>query len=281
MCLFIFCKLQATRLPPCIITLKYLKEILLHVLLIETNIKMSLTNFKALYSIAPGFRVDRDEDWMPYLAQDEQLFLKKQRESILAKNEQLDDLKTVEKTKDVSEQITILTEEINGMIKLLLKSIPKLKEKAIKAREDAIQRDFENSPTKRFRLGENNEDIDFTDTNIDFVPDDFMPRHLTKANKPVDSRPLPPPSTTQPSVSQQTKNDQNNPPRDRLFENICPEDKAIISLLRPIIEKYDCKDRVMEALTRFRRRDRTLEALESLKSYVNNYKKRDKDQARG
>lgn len=161
--------------------------------------------------------------------------------------------------KEIGRQIVELTKEVDTTIKALLAKIPALKEKAIKARNAAIDRDFA-CPNRKRRAAEQNQDT-FSEVASTF--DEFLPSHMFQL-KPQEQ---PEPEQTAPTT-QQTPVVEEQPTRDTYLDGVPDCDMAIMKKLRPVVEKFDCKDRVLEALRRFREREDRLETLKDINAMV-------------
>ena len=225
----------------------------------ELTRRMSAQYLKALSSVAPGFLRDKDEEWLQYLESADQIQLRNEREKILRQIEVLDDLRDELKKKkslDATTQDKIVnkTNLINSSVKVLLKKIPKLKERALEAREIAIRASHSHGSNKRKRL-DNNDDLLSGSASIVHPRDfDFLPSHLLQTiSRPVTvgKRSTTAQPTAEKAIARTTP--KIRPPHQRetleeFLKGIEPKYVELMKQLRPTIDKFDCKDRVLNAL---------------------------------
>jgi len=230
---------------------------------------------EALYSLAPGFALDKDEDWMIYLPPEKQMFMRNQRQKLLLINENLDtfeaafekylrDNKFANPTvlqharKDHNAQRQKFIQKRNQTAERMLIKIRELKKEAIKSREND-QRVESEAATKRRRMNQVDPDIVDVDIDVELVPDDYLPsipedtkakiKYVPKINEGATASQASRPRT--PSA----------PTVDPLIKGVSPGDAKILIELKSMIMKYECRDRVLKAIQSYRSKDKTLRAL--------------------
>jgi len=232
---------------------------------------MSKTNIENLRRIAPGFPDDKDDDWMFYLSQQEQVRLKKWRREFLS---MIDDIDEAELDGRRDEGI-VLKEKLNTFIRgTLLVTIPKLKEKAINMRNEKISNDLAPS-NKRFRLDDALTDNVFLNAadESEYLPSDFLPRSEPTPKKTDSNGHERISSELSHSRSRRTDPKESRPQRskspDKYYDNVPESNKDIFTKLRPQIELYKCKDRVLDAIESHNRHMLMSKTMEGLKNLVN------------
>ena len=230
-------------------------------------------NLKQLYLLAPGFARDKDEDWLSYLPQSDQIYMRKSRGEFIVMKDQLDELKSEQKEyltgtakhKELGLQVVELTTEVDSMIKSLLSRIPALKQKGLRARDAAIDTDFSCPTRKRHAAELSNSSYGSVATPFDaYLPSHLIQPKPTEQPQPEIRQQTTP--TTQKTPAGQSAGEQ--PARNTYYDGVADCDLGIMKKLRPIVEKFDCKDRVLETLRRFRERDDRLETLKDINAMV-------------
>lgn len=228
---------------------------------------------EALYTLVPGFKHDKDEDWLPYLSTEKQLFMRTERRQFIKLSDDLetfitsferkyrkkknsDDPAIIEKIKRHEEKKAEYSKELKKYAKVLLKRIPDFKKEALETRKRAYEQESES-----FRKKSRTEDvIDIDDE--DMMVDDYLPDFLLEGNKskelPKETHrtPVRPTQVREPSPQVQEV--------DSLVDGVDPKDAVILVELRALINKYNCRDRVIKAIHAFRaarRRNKSMHAL--------------------
>jgi hypothetical protein len=226
---------------------------------------MSSTKARQLYNYVPGFKNDKDEEWACYLPAKDQMFLRKSRKHYLILMDRLDGLKLelkdqagdAEHSERIATKIKELTKQIDDYIATILIQIPDLKNNGIQAREKCIEEDLDARHTSTSRVEPSLQD----ESEVLDSFGAFMPR--TSYDEP-------PLSTTEeaPASSERDQEhaDTDQPRRDTYLDNVESENVEIMAKLRPLVERFKCKNHVLEAIRRIRHRDDRLDSIERLKA---------------
>lgn len=222
--------------------------------------------FKSLDDISPGFRSDQEERWTTFLTSDKQIKVRRKREAFLELMEFYDDIKIryTMARKDKSPSLPSIKKELDEakkevikLTKTLIVELKELKFEAGQIRDQKIRGDqfLASSSVKKRRLEDADiNDIDFTDANIELVADEddeYLPWDQTTKRPPVESPKQPPirrpraDDFTVPTPQAQLVNRRND---DDILDDVHEEDAEILKNLKTQIKKYDCRDRVLEAI---------------------------------
>lgn len=239
-----------------------------------------------LYSLAPGFRHDRDEEWASHLKPDDQVFLAKERSNLFIVKESIDTLKlSVIKERDISkkEELETSLKRYNARYqKRIEKLIPKIKELnhyATQAKKRAAEEEVAANEKRRKMV-----DIDKVDYEEEemiqgnYLPKDFA-RKATEAPKSTSrlsssaTSSLHIPATPQRGIDQSTS--------DPFYEGVSEErDIEVLQKLRSHIYKYKCRDTVLKALAGFRAKNDCLASLDKFHSQLSKYKNKNRTEAK-
>lgn len=220
--------------------------------------------FKTLDDICPGFRLDKDEAWISFLAKDKQARVRRHREVFLelveafesargrfkaASRNKVAALPLIKKDQDDAKA------EVLRYGKRLVIELRELKSEADRIRDRKIRGDdlLLSSSAKKRRIESANFDSTSADTDLvdDDDDDEYMPCIATKA-PPVESpskqsagrRPRADDFTV-PTPQTQPVSKRND---DDILEGVHEEDAEILKELKTQIKKYGCRDRVLEAI---------------------------------
>lgn len=246
---------------------------------------------KALDEISPGFRFDKDELWVTHLAIEKQSQIRRWREDYQELMELYDEEKqnvtAARKEKSASlpllkEQLKEKKKEVEQMLRKLVIDLKKLKTEADKIRDDELRTDNLVNDAKRRRSIDLDE-IDFTDKNVDFVPDDdydYLPWSETISKRPAEP---PKPANKRPRADEFTVPTPKvplpkGPAVDELLENVPTADAEILKDLKALIKKYDCRDRVLDAIESTREKDHVSKKVGCLMEEVSQHKRASKSQ---
>ena len=237
---------------------------------------MSRTYLEKLRKVSPGFREDRDEDWLVYLPKEDVIQVRKWRASFQQQSEKLDDVRLEQD----EVQDKILTDELNKFINNLLIHLPRLKEKATKKRDEEIRDDFSNSSKRPKYDGSLTGDLNLVP---EYLPFEFLPSNMTrKESAPPEpkkaqasqgsskQREKTPPRESKSKKQQKT----TEPPRDTYLDGVTDESyKRVLKALRPYVERYQCKGRLIEALDSMKRHEDTVDIFNTIMTVVKTYNK--------
>lgn len=243
---------------------------------------------KALDEISPGFRFDKDELWVTHLSIEKQSNIRRWREDYQELMEAYDEVKqnltAARKEKSASlpllkEQLKAKKKEVEQSLRRLIVDLKKLKTEADKIRDDELRTENLVSSAKR-RRPMDVDDIDFTDKSVDFVDDDdynYLPWSETATIRPAE-----PPKPSQPAKRSKTEefvvptphvSRPKEPAVDEMLENIPKVDAEILEDLRALIKRYDCRDRVLDAIESTREKDYISKKVSCLMEEVSQHKK--------
>lgn len=222
--------------------------------------------FKSLDDISPGFRADQEERWTTFLTLDKQNKVRRKREAFLELMESYDNAKyrytMARKVKpptlpSIKKEMEEARQEVIKLTKRLIVELRELKNEADRIRDITIRGDqLLSSSVKKRRIGDADiNDIDFTDANTDLIAeedDEYLPWNETSSNRPPVESPKQPPTRrpraddfTVPTPQTQPVNKPND---DDLLNGVHEEDAEILKVLKTQIKKYNCRDRVLEAI---------------------------------
>lgn len=230
-----------------------------------------------LKKISPGFCSDRDEEWLIYLPSEKQTYLKTKRMEYIRMTDDLSTIITEWKrkkvdnkhklTKEQKRQVDLdykrkqksLEQKLNSLINDILPKIKTLKAEALETKRKDIEQDSESLRKRRRTCQDDAVDIE----DVEFVEDDYLPSYMpsnrescsrstsktVRDNTPMDFTNL----KTSPSKSANSIKQ-----ADLYLKDVKPKDAKILTELRPLIEKYNCRDRVVKVIDAIRTRDTTL-----------------------
>ena len=143
-----------------------------------------------------------------------------------------------------------------------------MKDRAIKIRDEAIQNDF-STPNKRPRFDKPSiGDLDPPET--EYLPFDFLPSAMTtNRSKSPEPKQKSAHSSKRKAKSKTKSNKQQQksvePAHDTYLDGVDEESFIrVLTDLRQLIERYNCKDRVLEALESFKRHDDTIDVFKNI-----------------
>lgn len=236
---------------------------------------MAQSKISELSCLAPAFQHDRDEIWAQYLPPSDSNYLSSQRNRYHVLTDKLDRCKQEQKgfpagseeRENLKKEALRLRREVDRLVTDLIPRVRSLKEKAKEAQR------IQTLNAARPNQGQKRPQED--DGQLEgLLPGSFLPSHMTTSRAPQPVRQEPARSATrQPAAkvtpaarTQQTAAPEpSKPQRDTYLDGVASDDVAIMKRLRPLAEKYQCKDRILEALKHIRRRDGILEALDEVK----------------
>jgi hypothetical protein len=226
------------------------------------SVTMSTSRVRQLCNFVPGFKNDKDEEWACYLPSKDQLFLRKSRKQYLIMMDNLDGLKLEKKEGDSSpeleDKMKALTRQIDSFIQTVLHTIPNLKERGLQAREKRIEEDLNGGG----QVG-NSSRMDPTYEDESEILDSlgaFMPR----TNRVEPSTSAPRTQQHQPMDIDQAQYDAGQQV-DNYLDDVEPDNVEIMLKLRSLVERFKCKEPILEALRRSRHRDSRLALLDDLR----------------
>lgn len=245
---------------------------------------------KAIDEVAPGFRQDQDEYWMPYLPDDKVVFMKNKRLKYLKIVENLDNLKRIfnhesrtqnwdEATKRAKTNVykqtkTAFEKKTKSFLLDLVPKFQQFKDEALKAKDAAAR-----SLHKRPRLEGDNEFVIDIESGFDLEEDRYLPRMSLPDQEPgsykrkkSSTRPSQPtsdsPSTSAPPEPNPVKGLEIDP----IMMTVDNDDWNIILKLKPLVNKYQCRDRVLRYIRSCRKQSKHERMLAQFNNYFDKLK---------
>lgn len=223
-----------------------------------------------LYSLAPGFKYDEDEEWAIHLEAKDRVYLERERTTHFEVKEKLDELNAnILAESDSSKKNNLqnikkkFSKRFEAKNQELVEKVRQLKEFATQAKKRKIEEAAERAKRRKVI------DIDLADADeLEDVQDSYLPREFTKKHDEVikstsraDTFEIPGQSTT--NVADQSA--LTDPYLEGVKKDI---DIETLKKLKHLVYRYKCREDVLKALASFRARDKALNAMDMFLSRI-------------
>lgn len=261
-----------------------------------------LASLKALYAVAPGFKSDRSEEWELYLSTEDRVFVKDFREELLVLCEESDTIRSGMKqalaklgdrnkttvTSEYNAKLKQANTKIDQLVKRNIKKLEMLKQEGIKRKREELRELIK--PTKRQRC----EDA-FVDASVDEIdqiydssmlcPNEYLPREdasdedddVIMEEEPVivHQKSKAPEARYEeiilgePSNAAQIVAEKQLSADELYLAGIEIESyKEILLELKILVQRYGCRDRVIDALSSYNKRDKIISFFDILSNTI-------------
>lgn len=224
-----------------------------------------------LYSLAPGFKYDKDEEWAIHLETKDRVDLERERTKHFEIKEKLDELNgTILRESDLSIKNKLenrkkkFSKKFEAFNQDLVLKVKQLKEFATQAKKRKAEEAAER--TKRRKLI----DIDLADPDeVEDVEDSYLPREFIR--KPDEAvRSTSRAGSFQIPGQSPTIVADHSSLTDPYLEGVKNDiDIETLKKLKPLVYRHKCREDVLKALASFKARDIALNAMDKFLSRVN------------
>lgn len=239
---------------------------------------------KQLVDLLPGFRDDRDENWMRYLDARKQAYLRSSRSEFIVLREKLEQLEftyqkdvvlnpnrsPVEKQQK-AESFEKLKAKFNQWLDqkaaIILDEVRGFKEEALDLREQSIKRSTDEI-RHRQEKSLNCPDTMEIEGEVDFVTDDYLPEYFVEADDDESVDEVPSPPKTPEPVVETSRGKKRKELEDSFLKDISQDEANVLVELKVSILKYDCRNDVLQTIKSYKARSNTIKTLDFLTNFT-------------